>query len=131
MGFIGRWVHDYKSYCCYNYFYRSKSCRKHKCLLCSNRHYYRKYIEYSIVQYNMESYSNNFHDIYIRRSSFSSAQTRNAGTNHSIEIGSVTPIGATYSPISLSRSIVGTSSLTSFGTGNYQGSFTSPVLTLV
>lgn len=62
---------------------------------------------------------------------FSSAQTRNAGTTHSIEIGSVTPIGATYSPISLSRSMVGTSSLTSFGTGNYQGSFTSPVLTLV
>lgn len=62
---------------------------------------------------------------------FTSAQTITAGTNHSIEISSVTPIGATYSPISLSRSIAGTSSLTSSGTGNYQGSFTSPVLTLI
>ena len=64
---------------------------------------------------------------------FINNETRTAGTNHSIEINSasVIPPGATYSPISLGRSTPGTSSLTSFGTGNYKGSFTSPVLTLV
>jgi hypothetical protein len=62
---------------------------------------------------------------------FTNDETRTAGTNYSIEIISVTPLGATYSPISLGRSTTGTSSLTSFGTGNYKGSFTSPVLTLV
>jgi hypothetical protein len=64
---------------------------------------------------------------------FINDETRSVGTNHIIEINSlsVTPLGATYSPISLGRSTQGTSSLTSFGRGNYQGSFTSPILTLV
>jgi hypothetical protein len=62
---------------------------------------------------------------------FTTPQTRNAGTIHTIEISSVTPLGATYSPFSLARSTTGTSSLTSSGTENYKGSFTSPVLTLI
>ncbi len=62
---------------------------------------------------------------------FTTDQTRSAGTIHNIEIISVTPSDATYAPISLARSTAGTSSLTSTGTGNYTGSFTSPVLTLI
>jgi hypothetical protein len=62
---------------------------------------------------------------------FTTPQTRTAGTIYTIGISSVTPVGATYSPISFARSSAGTSSLTSSGTENYQGSFTSPVLTLI
>ena len=62
--------------------------------------------------------------------SFTSNQSRTAGTTYTIAVSSVNPSGASYSPSSLSRSTAGSSSLTSSGTGNYQGSFTSPVLTL-
>jgi hypothetical protein len=62
--------------------------------------------------------------------SFTTAQSRTAGTTYTIAVSSVTPSGATYSPSSLSASTAGTYSLSSSGTGNYQGSFTSPVLTL-
>lgn len=62
--------------------------------------------------------------------SFTTPQSRTAGTLYTIAVSSVTPSGATYSPISLTASTAGSYSLTSSGTGNYQGSFTSPVLTI-
>jgi hypothetical protein len=62
--------------------------------------------------------------------SFTGAQSRTAGTSYTIAVSSVIPSGASYSPTSLTASTTGTYSLTSSGTGNYQGSFTSPVLTL-
>lgn len=61
---------------------------------------------------------------------FTTPQSRTAGTTYTIAVSSVNPSGATYSPSSLSRSTAGSYSLTSSGTGNYQGSFTSPVLTI-
>lgn len=61
---------------------------------------------------------------------FTTAQSRTAGTSYTIAVSSVTPSGATYSPPSTTVSTAGSYSLTSSGTGNYQGSFTSPVLTL-
>jgi hypothetical protein len=65
-------------------------------------------------------------------SPFTSAVSRTAGTSYTIAVlsSSVTPSLATYSPSSLTASTAGTYSLTSSGTGNYQGSFTSPVLTI-
>ena len=62
--------------------------------------------------------------------SFTTAQSRTAGTTYTIAVSSVTPSGATYSPSSLSASTAGTYSLSSSGTGNYTGTRTSPVLTL-
>jgi hypothetical protein len=64
--------------------------------------------------------------------SFTGAQSRTAGTSYTIAVlsSSVNPSLATYSPASLTASTAGSYSLTSSGTGNYQGSFTSPVLTL-
>jgi hypothetical protein len=62
--------------------------------------------------------------------SFTTAQSRTAGTTYTIAVSSVNPSGASYSPTSLSASTAGSYSLTSSGTGNYQGSFTSPVLTI-
>ena len=61
---------------------------------------------------------------------FTSDQSRTAGTSYTIAVSSVTPNGATYSPGSLTVSTVGTYQLNSFGTDNYQGSFSSPFLTL-
>jgi hypothetical protein len=61
---------------------------------------------------------------------FTSNQSRTAGTSYTIAVSSVTPSAATYSPPSTTVSAAGSYSLTSSGTGNYQGSFTSPVLTL-
>jgi hypothetical protein len=62
--------------------------------------------------------------------SFTTAQSRTAGTTYTIAVSSVTPSGATYSPTSLSASTAGTYSLSSSGTGNYTGTRTSPVLTI-
>jgi hypothetical protein len=64
--------------------------------------------------------------------SFTTAQSRTAGTSYTIAVlsSSVTPSGATYSPTSLTASTAGSYSLTSSGTGNYTGSRTSPVLTI-
>lgn len=61
---------------------------------------------------------------------FTTAQSRTAGTSYTIAVSSTTPSGATSSPTTLTVSTTGSYSLTSAGTGNYQGSFTSPVLTL-
>ena len=63
---------------------------------------------------------------------FTTAQSRTAGTSYTIAVSSssVSPAAATYSPSSLVASTAGTYSLTSSGTGNYSGSFSSPVLTL-
>lgn len=62
--------------------------------------------------------------------SFTTPQSRTAGTTYTIAVSSVNPSGASYSPTSLSASTAGSYSLTSSGTGNYQGSFSSPVLTI-
>ena len=62
--------------------------------------------------------------------SFTTAQTRTAGTTYTIAVSSVTPSGATYSPTSLTASTAGSYSLSSSGTGNYTGTRTSPVLTI-
>ncbi len=62
--------------------------------------------------------------------SFTTPQSRTAGTSYTIAVGSVTPSVATYSPTSTVVSAAGSYSLTSSGTGNYQGSFISPLLTL-
>lgn len=91
------------------------------------------------IGYNLGSVSGSF--VISRRSitamsftlngvAFTTNQSRTAGTNYTIAVSSVTPSGATYSPSSIVRSAAGTYSLTSSGTGNYQGSFTSPTLTL-
>jgi hypothetical protein len=61
---------------------------------------------------------------------FTTAQSRTAGTSYTIAVSSVNPAAATYSPSSLVVSTAGSYSLTSSGTGNYSGSFSSPVLTL-
>jgi hypothetical protein len=61
---------------------------------------------------------------------FTTAQSRTAGTSYTIAVSSVTPSGATYSPTSTTVSTAGSYSLTASGTVNYQGSFTSPLLTL-
>ena len=61
---------------------------------------------------------------------FTSNQSRTAGTSYTIAVSSATPSGATYSPTSTTVSTAGSYSLTSSGTGNYQGTFTSPTLTL-
>jgi hypothetical protein len=61
---------------------------------------------------------------------FTTNQSRTAGTSYTIAVSSVTPAGATYSPTSTTVSTAGSYSLTAAGTSNYQGSFTSPVLTL-
>jgi hypothetical protein len=63
--------------------------------------------------------------------SFTSPVSRSPGTSYTIAISSVTPTGATYSPTSLTASTSGTYSLSSSGTGNYTGTRTSPVLTIV
>jgi hypothetical protein len=61
---------------------------------------------------------------------FTTAQSRTAGTSYTIAVSSIAPNGSQYSPGSLIVSTVGSYSLTSSGTTNWQGSFTSPVLTL-
>jgi len=61
---------------------------------------------------------------------FTTAQSRTAGTSYTIAVSSTTPSTATNSPVTLTVSTAGAYSLTSSGTGNWQGSFTSPVLTL-
>ena len=62
--------------------------------------------------------------------SFTTAQTRTAGTTYTIAVSSVTPSGATYSPTSLTASTAGSYSLSCSGTVNYTGTRTSPVLTI-
>jgi len=62
---------------------------------------------------------------------FTTAQSRTAGTSYTIAVSSTTPAGATYSPSSTTVSTAGSYTLSSSGSGNYQGGpFTSPVLTL-
>jgi large repetitive protein len=61
---------------------------------------------------------------------FTSNQTGTAGTTYTIAVSSVTPSGATYSPTSVAYSTAGAYSLSSSGTGNYTGTFTSPTLTI-
>jgi hypothetical protein len=61
---------------------------------------------------------------------FTTAQSGTAGTSYTIAVSSTTPSTATNSPVILTVSTAGAYSLTSSGTGNYTGSFTSPVLTL-
>jgi hypothetical protein len=61
---------------------------------------------------------------------FTTAQSRTAGTSYTIAVSATTPAGATSTPTSTTVSTAGSYSLTSAGSGNYQGSFTSPVLTL-
>jgi hypothetical protein len=62
--------------------------------------------------------------------SFTTAQSGTAGTSYTIAVSSTTPSTATNSPVILTVSTAGAYSLTSSGTGNWQGSFTSPVLTI-
>jgi hypothetical protein len=63
--------------------------------------------------------------------SFTTAQSRTAGTNYTIAVSSTTPSGGTVSPTSTTVSSPGSYTLSSSGSGNYQGGpFTSPVLTL-
>jgi hypothetical protein len=61
---------------------------------------------------------------------FTTAQSRTAGTSYTINVSSTTPSTATNSPTTTTVSAAGSYSLTSTGTGNWQGSFTSPLLTL-
>ena len=61
---------------------------------------------------------------------FTSNQTGTAGTSYTIAVSSVTPSGATYSPSSTTVSTAGAYSLSASGTGNYTGTFTSPILTI-
>lgn len=65
--------------------------------------------------------------------SFTSTQSRTAGTTYTIRITSVTPSGAfsTLNTTSRSVSAVGSYTLVSTASGNYQGSVTSPILRLV
>jgi hypothetical protein len=63
--------------------------------------------------------------------SFTSNQSRASGTTYTITVASTTPSAATNSPVTASFSAVGGPyTLTSTGTGNYSGSFTSPQLTI-
>uniref|UniRef100_A0A6C0KX22 Ig-like domain-containing protein n=1 Tax=viral metagenome TaxID=1070528 RepID=A0A6C0KX22_9ZZZZ len=62
---------------------------------------------------------------------FTSNQTGTAGTTYTIAVSSVTPAGASYSPSSVAYSTAGAYSLSSSGTGNYTGTFTSPTLTII
>jgi hypothetical protein len=62
---------------------------------------------------------------------FTSNQTVSAGTNYTIAVGSTTPSGATYAPLTQSGSTAGSYQLAPSGTGNYQGGpFDSPILTI-
>jgi hypothetical protein len=61
---------------------------------------------------------------------FTTNQTGTAGTTYTIAVSSVTPAGASYSPSSVAYSTAGAYSLSSSGTGNYTGTFTSPTLTI-
>jgi hypothetical protein len=61
---------------------------------------------------------------------FTTAQSGTAGTSYTIAVSSTTPSTATNSPVILTVSTAGAYSLTSVGTGNYTGSFTSPTLTI-
>jgi hypothetical protein len=56
---------------------------------------------------------------------FTTTQNRASGTSYTIAVGGTTPAAATYSPSSTTFSTDGSRSLTSSGTGNYTGTFTS------
>jgi hypothetical protein len=62
--------------------------------------------------------------------SFTSNQTVTSGTNYIIAVSSTTPSGGSVSPTSTTVSAAGNYQLISSGTGNYQGTFSSPVLTI-
>jgi hypothetical protein len=56
---------------------------------------------------------------------FTTTQNRASGTSYTIAVGGTTPAAATKSPTSTTFSTDGSYSLTSSGTGNYTGTFTS------
>jgi hypothetical protein len=62
---------------------------------------------------------------------FTSQQYRSAGPSYTIAVSSTTPSAATNSPVTTTNSTAANYTLTSIGTGNYQGSFTSPILSLI
>jgi hypothetical protein len=62
---------------------------------------------------------------------FTSRQYRSAGPTYTIAVSAVTPAAATYSPSSQSRTAAGNYTLASSGTGNYIGTNTSEILSLI
>jgi hypothetical protein len=62
---------------------------------------------------------------------FTSRQYRSAGASYTIAVSGTTPSVATKSPVSRTESTANNYTLTSVGTGNYQGSFTSQILSLI
>jgi len=63
--------------------------------------------------------------------SFTARQYRSAGPTYTIAVSAVTPAAATYSPSSQSQTTAGNYTLSSSGTGNYTGTNTSSILSLI
>jgi len=62
---------------------------------------------------------------------FTTRQYRSAGVTYTIAVSSTTPAAATYSPSSTSQTTAGNYTLSSSGTGNYTGTNTSSILSLI
>jgi hypothetical protein len=62
---------------------------------------------------------------------FTTRQYRSAGVTYTIAVSSTTPAAATYSPSSISQTTAGNYTLSSSGTGNYTGTNTSSILSLI
>ena len=62
---------------------------------------------------------------------FTARQYRSVGSTYTIAVSAATPTAATYSPLSQSQTAAGNYTLASSGTGNYTGTNTSQILSLI